>query len=350
MSLRDIFLPAHRLSLFSFSAIFFFLLLGLSFSPGKHAQELPTLDSEEQNFIALINTYRAQNGLAPLQVSIALTNSSKWMSADMASRSYFAHTDSLGRDPFVRMADFGYNYNAWRGENIAAGFSTAADTFTQWRVSPGHNQNMLNSSYTVIGVGRVYWPGSTYSYYWTTDFGGYVDQTFGTAPPPSPTPQPTPAPQPTGINLAAGKAAYTSSFRSWWGDMSGRAAIDGDEGTMWHSESNLNQLEYLQVDLGQAALLSSVVIVFRRDQDQPITRKNFAVYGSNDPSFQSNVVLLAAQGSNPAPFAQPWTVNVSATQGFRYVRVAKTVIDRDQSGQSFWNLNEVRIFGTPGGN
>jgi hypothetical protein len=30
----------------------------------------------------------------------------------------------------------------------------------------------------VISIGRVYNSGSTYRWYWTTDFGGYVDQTI----------------------------------------------------------------------------------------------------------------------------------------------------------------------------
>ena len=37
----------------------------------------------------------------------------------MASKNYFSHTDSLGRDPFTRMNAFGYSASAM-GENIAA--------------------------------------------------------------------------------------------------------------------------------------------------------------------------------------------------------------------------------------
>ena len=41
-------------------------------------------------------------------------------------KAYFSHTDSLGRDPWTRMCYFGYCYNTWKGENIAAGYVTAA--------------------------------------------------------------------------------------------------------------------------------------------------------------------------------------------------------------------------------
>jgi uncharacterized protein YkwD len=128
-------------------------------------------------FLGLINDYRAQNGIAPLQVSVTLTQASDWMSNDMASKNYFSHTDSLGRDPFVRMTAFNYSYST-AGENIAAGNASAQDTFTQWKKSPGHNANMLNANYKVIGIGRAQNSSSTYNWYWTTDFGGTVDTTI----------------------------------------------------------------------------------------------------------------------------------------------------------------------------
>src|SRR5438067_700247 len=68
--------------------------------------------------------------------------------------------------------DFGYALTGSAGENIAAGYAGAQDTFTQWKNSPGHNANMLNGSYRVIGIGRAYVKGSPYGWYWTTDFGG----------------------------------------------------------------------------------------------------------------------------------------------------------------------------------
>src|SRR5438876_11128482 len=86
-------------------------------APLAHAQ---VADSEEWAFLTIINNFRAQNGLAPLQVSTALCGTSHWMSSDMASKNYFSHIDSLGRDPGGRMAAFGCATNWW-GENRAAG-------------------------------------------------------------------------------------------------------------------------------------------------------------------------------------------------------------------------------------
>jgi uncharacterized protein YkwD len=138
----------------------------------------PVLDVEEKAFCKQINQYRAQNGLPALRASVSLTNASKWMSNDMATMNYFSHTDSLGRTFSTRLGALGYAYGTPKAENIAAGNSTAAGTFAQWKASSGHNTNMLSSSYKVIGIGRAYNSASTYKWYWTTDFGAYVDRTI----------------------------------------------------------------------------------------------------------------------------------------------------------------------------
>lgn len=143
----------------------------------------PALDSEEWAFLTLINNYRAQNGLGGLQVSAALESAAKWMSADMAAMNYFSHTDSLGRSTGARIAAFGYTYTPW-GENLAAGYADAQSAFDQWRTACdpdasgactyAHRRNMLAPGFTAIGIARA--PGGGYGWYWTTDFGGYVEQ------------------------------------------------------------------------------------------------------------------------------------------------------------------------------
>jgi len=132
-----------------------------------------SLDREELAFVSLINSYRRQHGVQPLKISDKLDAAAAWMSADMAGKNYFSHTDSLGRNPFQRMAAFGYTYNTYKGENIAAGNGTASGIFTQWKQSAEHNANMLNPHYKVMGIARAYNNDSKYRWYWTNDFGGY---------------------------------------------------------------------------------------------------------------------------------------------------------------------------------
>jgi uncharacterized protein YkwD len=153
-----------------------FAVIGANAPPADAPPAAPApadgLTGEEAAFLALINDYRQAHGLTPLTVQPHLTAAARWHSDDMAANRYFSHTDSEGRDPFRRMADFGYTANTWKGENIAAGYGTAAQVFAGWKSSPGHNANMLNAHFQTIGIGRIHLDGSPYRTYWTTDFGG----------------------------------------------------------------------------------------------------------------------------------------------------------------------------------
>ncbi len=197
------------------------------------------LDGEEQAFLGLINQYRAQNGLGGLSLDGQLNDASKWMSQDMCAKNYFSHTDSLGRDPFARMAAFGYNYNTWKGENLAAGTDTAQAAFDIWRNSPGHNANMLNGNFTVIGIGRALGCAG-YSAYWTTDFGGQG----GAPPPPTPAPTPVPTPAPTPVPIPS-EVQIFSQVQPWWE----RLIVIEHDGSLLHSLSHLAQ-SYLELSNG----------------------------------------------------------------------------------------------------
>jgi uncharacterized protein YkwD len=134
------------------------------------------IDPEERAFCNTINTYRAQNGLPALRMSVALTGAAEWMSADMARNDNFDHTDTLGRSFSRRISAFRYRGSA-RGENIAAGSDgSAAAMFAMWKGSAEHRRNMLSRSFKVIGIGRAFNPDSMLGWYWTTDFGGTVDR------------------------------------------------------------------------------------------------------------------------------------------------------------------------------
>ena len=88
----------------------------------------------------------------------------------MVINNFFSHTGSDGSNPGQRIAAAGYSYSWW-AENIAAGYSTAAGTFGQWRDSPGHCQGMMSSSATQIGASCVQGQSTAYRYYWTLNLG-----------------------------------------------------------------------------------------------------------------------------------------------------------------------------------
>ena len=138
--------------------------------------EAECLNTQEQKFLELINNYRSERDLPELKVSAALNRSAYNHSRDMGEKGYFSHRSQDGRSPWDRMAAQGYDYRTAKAENIAAGRATAREVFESWRSSPGHNQHMLNPDLRVIGIGLAEVPDSRYTYYWTTDFGGKVDE------------------------------------------------------------------------------------------------------------------------------------------------------------------------------
>jgi uncharacterized protein YkwD len=127
-----------------------------------------------QRVLDLTNQFRAQNGVAPLQLNVELNAAALNHSTDMALRDYFSHTGSDGSSAGDRMRQAGYVSNAW-GENIAAGYATPEQVVQGWINSPGHRANMLNPSYTELGVGYYQLTNDTgnvnYTNYWTQDFG-----------------------------------------------------------------------------------------------------------------------------------------------------------------------------------
>lgn len=150
---------------------------GLSRAATQNCDADPSVQPVEADFVALLNTYRAQNGAGPLTVSPTLSRAAQWMANDLAAHNGFSHTDSLGRSFQTRMAQCGAN--GFLGENVAGGGSTAAFTLWNWQGSPGHNATMLNPSFTQIGI--AFAQGGPYGTTWVADFGS--QQEIATATP-----------------------------------------------------------------------------------------------------------------------------------------------------------------------
>ena len=138
-------------------------------------------DAEELEFLGLINEYRETNGLRPVILSDTLAVAAERHSKDMAEYGFFAHNTAessyypAGAEPWDRMGAEGYDHNTAKGENLAVGYETAEEAMQAWKESPAHNAAMLDGNYRVMGVARINVPGSVHGWYWTTDFGGYVD-------------------------------------------------------------------------------------------------------------------------------------------------------------------------------
>lgn len=120
--------------------------------------------SYEQQVVKLVNEHRAANGLAPLTLNEKLSEVARAKSQDMRDNNYFSHTSPTYGSPFDMLKTFGVSYRA-AGENIAMGYSTPEAVVNGWMNSSGHRANILNSSYTQIGVGYV-----ADGHYWTQLF------------------------------------------------------------------------------------------------------------------------------------------------------------------------------------
>lgn len=137
--------------------------------PGQVLQ-IPQLDSAvtsyEAEVIRLVNEIRQENGLKPLTTNWELSRVARYKSQDMLDNRYFSHTSPTYGSPFQMIKAFGLSYRS-AGENIAMGYSTPQAVVNGWMNSSGHRANILNASYTQIGVGYV-----AQGHYWTQMFIG----------------------------------------------------------------------------------------------------------------------------------------------------------------------------------
>jgi uncharacterized YkwD family protein/spore coat assembly protein SafA len=119
-----------------------------------------SITNYEQEVVRLVNEIRARNGLGILTYDWELSRVARYKSQDMKDKNYFSHTSPTYGSPYQMMQQFGITYRT-AGENIARGYATPQAVVNAWMNSPGHRANILNASYTRIGVGYVasgnYW-------------------------------------------------------------------------------------------------------------------------------------------------------------------------------------------------
>lgn len=135
--------------------------------PGQ-VLNIPLTDTNVTNYenevIRLVNEIRVKNGLRALTADWELSRVARFKSQDMKDNKYFSHTSPVYGSPFEMIKSFGISYRS-AGENIAKGQATPQAVVNAWMNSSGHRANILNSSYTKIGVGYV-----SSGNYWTQMF------------------------------------------------------------------------------------------------------------------------------------------------------------------------------------
>jgi uncharacterized YkwD family protein len=99
----------------------------------------------------LVNEERKAAGLQPLKLNLELTEVARLKSQDMIDNNYFAHDSPTYGSPFEMMRQFGISYRT-AGENLAM-HPSVHSAHQGLMNSPGHRANILNPSFTEIGIG-----------------------------------------------------------------------------------------------------------------------------------------------------------------------------------------------------
>lgn len=131
---------------------------------GNNVQQSTVGNAYELEVVQLTNAERVKAGLAPFTMDEKLMAAAREKSADMQTNRYFSHTSPTFGSPFERMKALGISYKS-AGENIAQGQRSPQEVVQAWMDSPGHRANILNSTYTHIGVGYI-----EQGNYWTQQF------------------------------------------------------------------------------------------------------------------------------------------------------------------------------------
>ncbi|MFX0548604.1 CAP domain-containing protein [Hathewaya histolytica] len=119
--------------------------------------------AQQNEVLNLVNAERSKAGLKPLKLNAELNKVATLKSEDMIKNNYFSHNSPTYGSPFDMMKKFGVSYTS-AGENIAMGQPSPSEVMKGWMNSSGHRANILNGSFTELGVGvakdsngRLYW-------------------------------------------------------------------------------------------------------------------------------------------------------------------------------------------------
>jgi len=168
---------------------------------------------------------------------------------------------------------------------------------------------MLNPGFAAIGIARVYNANSMYGWYWTTDFGGYVDQ------PLSPAPSPTPASAPVITSFVASSTAITagqSTTLTW--NTTGATDVTIDNGV-----GDVSQLTSKVVSPAQTTTYTLTASNSALSVSATVTVTVAAARGTQAPSAPT---LKSASAASPTEIDLSWSASTGGTgiAGYEVVR------------------------------
>lgn len=137
-------------------------------SPVQGGQEAPSSTEFQREVLRLVNQYRSQEGIAEMSSTDIINQVAQKRAEEISGK--FEHTRPDGSSCFSIINEF--NISAYTmGENIAAGSDTPEKVVNQWMNSPHHRENIMNPSFTTMGIG-LFTKNDDYKYYWAQLFIG----------------------------------------------------------------------------------------------------------------------------------------------------------------------------------
>ncbi|RIA55686.1 Cysteine-rich secretory protein family protein [Dichotomicrobium thermohalophilum] len=126
----------------------------------------PAESFEPAEALALVNRYREDNGLPPLDLDPQLEQAALAHAQDLADHDRISHFGSDGSDPWERVQRTGYDPKV-AAENVGTGQLTFGELFREWKRSPDHNSNLLLPDATHMGVAVVQNPDTQFKTFWS---------------------------------------------------------------------------------------------------------------------------------------------------------------------------------------
>lgn len=134
-------------------------------APENPGNDSTSSDAFVSQVLNLVNQERAKAGVAPLTLDSKAAQAAELRAREIESS--FSHTRPDGSSFSTALTAFGVNYRS-SGENIAYGQTSPEAVMKGWMNSSGHRANILNSSFTSIGIGH--YKGANGVDYWTQLF------------------------------------------------------------------------------------------------------------------------------------------------------------------------------------
>jgi len=130
----------------------------------------PAESFEPAQALGLVNAYRAEKGLPPLDLDPQLKAAALAHAQDLADHDRISHFGSDGSDPWERVQRTGFDPKV-AAENVGTGQLSFGELFREWKRSPDHNSNLLLPDATHMGVAVVREPDTQFKTFWSLVLG-----------------------------------------------------------------------------------------------------------------------------------------------------------------------------------